>query len=245
MISQTDLKLTKISKSFSVEDKKIKVLQDISLSIKKGELSCVIGPNGSGKTTLIKIIAGIEKPSAGVYVKPKAIAYLPQQDSLLPWLTVKENIELPGWIKGDLTRSLQADIKRYLSKYKLTKFANFYPGEISGGMKQKTALIRAIVYRPEVIVLDEPFSALDAITRIEMQKMLSELWLEYKPTILCVTHDIEEAIFLSDRIFVLSQHPGKIIKTLQVDLNRPRSFKNIDSPKNLKLKKDLYRMLLS
>lgn len=245
MVAQTVLKLDKIGKSFTAGKAKIKVLDDIVLAVKEGEFSCIIGPNGSGKTTLIKIIAGIESFSGGVYKKTGEVSYLPQQDSLLPWFTLKENIELPGRINNALTKKIQADIGKYLKKYKLSKFVDFYPGEISGGMKQKTALIRAIVYKPKIIVLDEPFSALDAITRIEVQQMLADLWFEYKPTILCVTHDIDEAIFLSDRIFVLSDRPGKIIKTFNVSIDRPRNLDSIDAPENLRLKKSLYRMLLT
>lgn len=245
MADQTVLKLDNIGKSFSVGKATIKVLDDIVLAIKEGEFSCIIGPNGSGKTTLIKIIAGIESPSSGVYQNTGEISYLPQQDSLLPWFTLRENIELPGRINSTLTKKIQTDIDKYLKKYKLSKFADFYPGEISGGMKQKTALIRAIAYRPRIIAMDEPFSALDAITRIEMQQMLADLWFEYKPTILCVTHDIDEAIFLSDRIFVLSDRPGKIIKTFNVGIDRPRTLDNIDAPEALRMKKSLHRMLLT
>jgi ABC-type nitrate/sulfonate/bicarbonate transport system ATPase subunit len=242
---QTDLKLSKVNKSFSVKKSKVSVLKNIDLNIKKGEFSCVIGPNGSGKTTLVKIIAGIEKPSSGVCQQSGEVSYLPQQDSLLPWLTVKENIELPGKINGSLSVGIKKKINGYLKKYKLTKFSGFYPGEISGGMKQKTALIRTIVYQPQIIVFDEPFAALDAITRIEMQQMLVDLWQEYKPTILCVTHDINEAIFLSDRVFVLSKRPGKILRTFEVGIDKPRTLDDINLPEALKLRKDLHRMLLT
>lgn len=244
MSSETILKLDKINKSFTVSGSKVNVLNDIDLDVKKGEFSCIIGPNGSGKTTLIKIISGIEKPSGGEYWKSGKIAYLPQQYSLLPWLTVRENIELPGKINNRLTRSIQKDVAKYLRKYNLTKFSDFYPSEISGGMKQKAALIRAVAYKPDIIILDEPFSALDAITRVETQKMLSDLWLEYKPTILCVTHDIDEAIFLSDRIFVLSKRPGKVAKIFNTRLKRPRSLGDINSAKAIGLKKSLHGMLI-
>ena len=239
------IELKNITKSYVVDRRKIKVLQNASLELKKGELSCIIGPNGSGKTTLIKIAAGIETASSGGQRQTGKIAYLPQQDSLLPWLTLRQNIELPGRINKNLTPALHKEIDKYLKKYKLSRFADFYPGEISGGMKQKTALIRAIVYRPEIILLDEPFSALDAITRIQMQQMLSDLWLEYKPTILCVTHDIDEAIFLSDRIFVMSARPGTIAETYKVNLPRPRHLDDLAHREALKLKKDLHRRLLS
>ncbi len=244
MAHQPVLKLINISKSFKTAGKNVEVLKNINFNIKKSEFSCIIGPNGSGKTTLVKIISGIETPSQGICNSSGKIAYLPQQDSLLPWFTVQENIELPGRINGQLDASLKSQIKTYLKKYKLNRFADFYPGEISGGMKQKAALIRAIAYKPEIIILDEPFSALDAITRIQMQKMLSDLWLEYKPTILCVTHDIDEAIFLSDRVFILSERPGKIIKTFDVGLQRPRTLLDINEAKSLKLKKNLHRMLI-
>lgn len=244
MPAKTVLKLEKIGKSFNASGKRINVLSNVGLNIKESEFSSIIGPNGCGKTTLIKIIAGVEEPSSGDFEETGKISYLPQQDSLLPWFTVRENIELPGRINSCLTKSVDVNINKYLKKYKLEKFANFYPGEISGGMKQKTALIRAVVYNPEIIVLDEPFSALDAITRIEMRQMLSDLWLECRPTILCVTHDIEEAIYLSDRIFVMSSRPGKIIKTLSVGADRPRSLDSVNFPQALKLKRSLHELLL-
>lgn len=244
MPNVTDLTLKNIEKSFYVDKQKIDVLKDVDLTIKTGELSCIIGPNGCGKTTLIKIIAGIEKASKGVCSKSGKISYLPQQDSLLPWFTVRENIELPGRINNTLDESVKKRIKQYLKKYKLTKFADFYPGEISGGMKQKTSLIRSIVYKPEIVILDEPFSALDAITRIEMRQMLTDLWQEYKPTILCVTHDIDEAIYLSDRIFVMSERPGSIMRTFNVQIKRPRSLEDSDLPEYSKLRKNLHRLLI-
>lgn len=244
MTSKSDIKLTKISKSFTAGKEKVKVLDDLDLEIKKGELSCIIGPNGSGKTTLVKIIAGIEKPTSGSYDQPNNLAYLPQQGSLMPWFTVRQNIELPGRINNKLSPDINARLRKYLKKYGLTKFADFYPDEISGGMKQKVALIRAVVYRPGVIILDEPFSALDAITRIEMRQMLVDLWREYNPTILCVTHDIDEAIYLSDRIFVIKGLPGEIAATLNVKTPRPRTLDSISSDQSLKIKKTLHRMLL-
>jgi NitT/TauT family transport system ATP-binding protein len=242
--AQFDIKLSRASKSYVVEKRKIEVLKDVNLTLNRGELSCIIGPNGCGKTTLVRIVAGIETLSSGVCQKSGKISYLPQQDSLLPWFTLKENIELPGRINATLNRDTRGRIRRYLKRYKLEKFADFYPSEISGGMKQKTALIRAIAYRPEIIILDEPFSALDAITRIEMRQMLADLWLENKPTILCVTHDIDEAIYLSDRIFVMSTRPGKIAKTFRLVGNRPRTIESIDLPEALKIKKELHRLLL-
>ena len=244
MAAPTELSLSRVSKFYKVGNKKIKVLDGINLEINKGELSCIIGANGCGKTTLAKIISGIEEISSGEYSKPKDISYLPQQDSLLPWLTIRQNIELPGKISGRLNTGISKRIKKYLIKYNLLKFAEFYPGEISGGMKQKAALIRSIVYRPEIIIMDEPFSALDAITRIEMRQMLADLWQEYKPTILCITHDMDEAIYLSDRIFVMSNRPGKISRTFKVSLTRPRDLDAINLQESIKLKKSLNRMLL-
>jgi NitT/TauT family transport system ATP-binding protein len=243
--AKTVLKLDKIGKSFTVSKKNVKVLSGIDLDIKKGEFSCIIGPNGCGKTTLAKIISGIENQSNGDYNSADQISYLPQQDSLLPWFTLRENIELPGRIKNGLNNATIISIDKYLKTYKLAKFANFYPSEISGGMKQKTALIRAIAYRPKIIVLDEPFSALDAITRLEMRRMLVDLWLEYRPTILCVTHDIDEAIYLSDRIFVMSRRPGKIIRTFNVAINRPRTLDDTNSSDALSLKRKLHELLLT
>lgn len=239
------LTVKNISKAFFEGSRSLKVLNKINIDATEGEFICIIGPNGCGKSTLLKLIADIQLPTAGSLDKSITPAYIPQQDSLMPWLTVEENIKLPAKISHQQNSSLKPKINKCLKKYKLVKFSSYYPAEISGGMKQKVCLIRAMIYRPKLILLDESFSALDAITRIEMQKMLLDLWTEYKPTVICVTHDIEEAIFLSDRIYVMSKRPGKIIKSFNIKAKRPRTYDSLSSQEVIKIKQNLQGLLIS
>ncbi|MBW3568692.1 ABC transporter ATP-binding protein [Candidatus Parcubacteria bacterium] len=234
-----------ISKSYRVNNAGLKVVDDISLTVDPGKFVCLIGPNGSGKTTLLKILAGIEKQSAGKVTAPDNIAYLPQQGSLMPWLTVRENLRLPAKIKNQLDNKLEKNIDRNLKQFGLDKFAGFYPAELSGGMQQKVALIRTALYTPDLIILDEPFSALDAITRLQMQVWLVELWRKLKCTVICVTHDINESMFLADEIYVLSSRPGKIIRQMTVDARRPRDIDKLSTKRLLNAQKELRELLVN
>lgn len=215
------MELKSITKNFG-NDELTKVLSDVSLKIKPGSFVCLIGPNGCGKSTLLKIIAGLEKNTSGELTRPRKIAYLPQQDSLMPWLSVRENLCLPALIKSISVTELDNKIDFYLDKFNLSHFKNFYPHQLSGGTKQKVALLRAVLYEPELILLDEPFSSVDSITRNQIQDWLENLWLEKRPIIICVTHDIHEAIRLADQVVVLSKRPAKIIKKFDLDATRPR-----------------------
>lgn len=239
------LKLEKLSKIYVDTADEVPAIENITFEAKEGEFVCVIGPNGCGKSTILRLISGIVKPSSGKLSATNNISYLPQQSSLLPWRTAKENLLLPGQIKDLNSRAIKREAEKLLADFGLAEFKDFYPSTLSGGMQQKVALIRAVITNPEVLLLDEPFSSLDAITRLEMQEWLLALWQLRRPTVICVTHDIREAIFLADKIIVLTQRPGKILKQIDVRLPRPRKRKHLNAQNSLSLENKLQELLLS
>lgn len=239
------LVLNKISKEYGAERRKLKVLEDITFSARPGSFVCLIGPNGSGKTSLVKIISGIDRSYSGNLTAPSRVSYLPQQGSLMPWLSVTENLKLPARIIKASPAALDKKIDYYLKKFNLYEFQNFYPEQLSGGMQQKVALIKIALYDPDIMVLDEPFSALDAITRLRMQQWLVELWQELSCSVVCVTHDIAEALYLADKIYVLGGKPAKIIHEYSVKINRPRDVDKFNAPAVIKEQKLLRELLVN
>jgi len=220
----TILSLDNISKSFSTK----KVIQDLSLHINEGEFVSIIGPSGSGKSTLFHLIGGILTPDEGSIVlngcqingQRGSISYMPQSPSLLPWRTILQNVLLGQEIQGKKNTEIAVEM---IEKAGLSDYIHAYPSQLSGGMKQRVSFIRALLSPQPVICLDEPFSALDELTRLDMQKWLLSIWEEYRKTILFVTHNIDEALFLSDRIVLLSSKPAKIIEEFGIPFERPRS----------------------
>lgn len=208
----------------------IAVLDSVDLDVFRGEFVCIVGPSGCGKSTLLNIIAGFLRPTAGeVSVNgtpvlgpdPQRI-FVFQENGIFPWLTVEENI---GFGLQRLTPAEKAPIvQRYIEMVGLTKFEKLYPRELSGGMRQRVEIARALAANPDIIYMDEPFGALDFLTRLKMRADLIRIWQEERKTILFVTHDIEESVQLADRVIVLSPRPGKIIKDLTIDLPRPRDL---------------------
>jgi ABC-type nitrate/sulfonate/bicarbonate transport system ATPase subunit len=206
------------------------VLSDINLSVAEGEFICIIGPSGCGKTTLFNILVGLDRPDQGK-IKLKGeditftrghIAYMPQKDLLFPWRTIIENLLLGVEInKGDL-KAARKEAENLIPLFGLEGFADNYPDQLSGGMKQRAALLRTVLTHHDILALDEPFGALDALTRSKMQDWILSIKAELNKTILFITHDIEEAITLADRIIVLNGSPGKIVKELEVELPYPR-----------------------
>ena len=219
-----------LSKSYILDKKELKVLENINLKVTAGNLISIIGPSGCGKSTLFRVIAGLEKDYTGsVYVngsdiantKPY-IAYMLQKDLLLPWRNVWKNVVLPLELAGTLKDTDNTFLEKMLEEFGLKEFKNAYPDELSGGMRQRVALLRTWLMKGSVMLLDEPFGALDALTRNHMQDWLTKVWEKHQKTVLFITHDIEEAIYLSDEIVVMSQRPGKFIESLNIDLERPR-----------------------
>jgi len=225
------LEIKNVSKLFRADGKDMEALHDINLSIKENEFICFIGPSGCGKTTLLRIIAGLEDPTSGaVYLSGKQIkgpgperGMVFQEYSLFPWRTVLDNVAFGLELKG-LPKDRRYDLARqYLKMVELEPFVERYPHELSGGMKQRVAIARALVNDPLALLMDEPFGALDAQTRNIMQSELLKIWQGEKKTVIFVTHSVDEAIYLADRIVIMSARPGRIKDVIEIDILRPRN----------------------
>ncbi|MEH7308292.1 ABC transporter ATP-binding protein [Neobacillus drentensis] len=225
------------------------VLKDLDFSINKDEFVSIIGPSGSGKSTIFNLIGGILSPDEGEILldgqcingKRGFISYMPQTSSLFPWRTILENVLLGQELQG------KKDVKaarEMLAIAGLSDYENAYPDMLSGGMKQRAAFIRALLSPQEVICLDEPFSALDELTRFEMQKWLVDMWESHRRTILFITHNIEEALFLSDRVMMLSAKKAKVVSTIEVPFERPRHESILLDERFIQCKRDVYYQLV-
>lgn len=214
------------NKGFS--DGKMFALEGISLSIKRGEFVCIVGPSGCGKTTLLRIMAGLEEHSTGTLEISHVNKNRPlnsmvfQEQSIFPWMTVEENVGFGLTTKGVDKEIWRRVVDRYISKVHLEKFAKAYPHQLSGGMKQRVSIARAFATDSEVLLMDEPFSALDEQTKTMLQEELMQIWAETKKTVVFITHSIDESILLADRVVVMTARPGRIKAELPVDIPRPR-----------------------
>jgi nitrate ABC transporter ATP-binding subunit len=224
-----------VSKIFSIGGKTVQALREVNLTINKGEFVCLIGASGCGKSTLLRIMAGFEKPSSGIvnmYGMPvdgpspeRGMVF--QDYGLFPWLTVKENIAF-GQRQRNLPKAQLNEIANHFTDMVgLTKFADYYPGQLSGGMKQRVSIARVLANDCEVLLMDEPFGALDALTREKLQQDLLEIWERTKVTVVFVTHAVEEAVMLSDRVVVMTAGPGRIEQDIHLTLERPRDITDI------------------
>lgn len=225
------LEIRGVSKQFVADGKEMLALQDIDLDIEENEFVCFIGPSGCGKTTLLRIIAGLEEATSGsVYLDGIPISgpgpergMVFQEYSLFPWRTVIDNVVFGLELKGVPQAGRLAQGRQYLKMVELERFEDRYPHELSGGMKQRVAIARALVNHPKALLMDEPFGALDAQTRNIMQSELLRIWHEEKETVVFVTHSVDEAIYLADRIVIMSARPGRIKDIIPIDLTRPRN----------------------
>lgn len=238
--------LTKITKIFQETHKKeVVALKHINLEIDAGEFFVILGPSGSGKSTLLRVMSGLDKlyqgnVELGAEPKKNEVGFVFQQFALLPWLTVYENVELGLLAKGIPEHKRREIVIKELKQFGLEKLADSYPKELSGGMRQRVGIARALAIDPKIIFMDEPFSELDSFTAEELRKELLRIWQERKPTIVMVTHLIEEALELADRIAVLTPLPGKIEKIVVNHLGRPRDKR---SPEFYRLEDELYKLI--
>jgi len=232
--SENNLVIKNLSKCFNVNNEEVMVLQNINLDIREGEFISIVGHSGCGKSTLLKIIAGLVDFDVGLVTlggqelkKPgKERGMVFQEHRLLPWLTVKDNVSFGLYNLSKAEK--EKIIADHIDLVGLKGFENAYPHQLSGGMAQRAAIARSLANRPKVLLLDEPFGALDALTRIQMQKEILKIWEKEKTTMILVTHDIDEAIYLGDRIIVMSSRPGTIKEIIPVQLSRPRDRSSHD-----------------
>ncbi|MGE5581789.1 MAG: ABC transporter ATP-binding protein [Bacillota bacterium] len=230
------LVIRKISKSFPVPGGRVQALQDIDLTLSSGEFVCLVGPSGCGKSTLLNIIAGLEKPDAGEiysYEEKAGPARLQnqrllifQEPSLFPWLTVFDNVAYGLKLRKMPKKEYETLTDRYLSLVQLSRFKDACIHQLSGGMKQRVALARALVLEPEILLMDEPFAALDIQTRKDMYELLLDIWEKTGTTILFITHNVDEALLLSNRVLVMTPNPGQIKKEFRLYMGYPRSMEN-------------------
>ena len=218
------------TKYYDTKSGPLHALDNVSLQVADGEFTCVVGPSGCGKTTLLWSIAGLHSLTSGdvlldgekVTGPHPQIGMVFQEANLLPWRNLQKNIEFPFEIKG--TRPDREHIEKLIDRVGLGGFGSKFPRELSGGMQQRAAIVRALSFNPSVLLMDEPFGALDAFTRDEMNLLVEEIWLETKKTIVFITHNITEAVFLSDRVYVMSARPGRMASEFNIPFGRPRSL---------------------
>lgn len=240
-----------ISKSYMRGKERVPVLDGLSLNVRPGEFVTLIGPSGSGKSTLFRLIGGVEQPDGGrvlidggdVTGKRGLISYMPQQAALFPWLTVAGNIASALVTSGASKREAKELAIQWLGKIGMGAVADEYPHVLSGGMQQRVSFLRALLMKRDLMCLDEPFAALDALTRADMQKWLLELWEADRRSVLFITHSIEEALLLSDRIYVLSSAPARVVREIAVPFERPRRGDVWTDPAFMELKQEVLALL--
>ncbi len=245
------LEVDHLGRQFAGNGKTVTALRDISLKIHRRELVCVIGPSGCGKSTLIRIIAGLDEPTSGrMLVDGKETSgpcpergMVFQGYTLFPWLTVRRNVMFGLEMGGMDKTQAEREALQWIDLVGLDRFKDSYPSQLSGGMKQRVAIARALAPSPRVLLMDEPFGALDAQTRAQMQAHLLEIWRNVDVTILFITHDLDEAIFLADRIIVLKAHPGEVQEIIEVPVPRPRSAAQYTSPEFIATRRRLDELI--
>lgn len=245
------LEVKGLQKEFETPQGTITALKNINFKTYKREFVCVIGPSGCGKSTLIRILAGLENKTAGKVLLDGRDVSLPGPDrgmvfqgyTLFPWLTVKKNVMFGLELSGKSKMAADEEARQWIALVGLEKFENSYPHQLSGGMKQRVAIARALANQPRILLMDEPFGALDAQTRAKMQSYLMEIWQNIDITILFITHDLDEAIYLADRILVLKAHPGEIQEVIEVPVPQPRHPEQILSPEFLATRKRLEQLI--
>jgi putative hydroxymethylpyrimidine transport system ATP-binding protein len=238
--------------SFKYDEDPDFIIKNLSFRVDKGEFISIVGPSGCGKSTVFRLICKLERPFEGdIFLEGRNInvlgkgyiGYMPQNDLLIPWRTILQNSSLPLEIKGGDMKRVRNEAEEMLQSFGLEKYKDKYPRDLSGGMRQRVAFTRTLLTGSELLLLDEPFSALDAITRLSMQEWLLDKWSKLNKTVLFITHDVEEALFLSTRIFVTDGSPIRKFKEIKVDLNYPRTRDMLDNPDILRIKTQLIEEL--
>lgn len=242
-----ELKVSNVSKSFDG----VKILEDITIAVHHQELVCLLGVSGGGKTTLFNVISGLEKPEEGhIYLDgqeitgcPGNVSYMLQKDMLLPYRTIEDNVALSLLIKGEKKKAAREKVQPYFQEFGLEGTQKQYPGQLSGGMRQRAALLRTYLFSRKLALLDEPFSALDTLTKSAMHKWYLQVMEQIHLSTIFITHDIDEAILLSDRIYLLTGKPGRITREIRIEEPRPRSVDFNLSEKFLHYKRQILENL--
>ncbi len=250
-VASSKIIVSHIDKVYTNGKKSTKAIDDVSIDIQDNDFVCIVGPSGCGKSTLLRMLAGLDFPTKGEIVVNDTPVTGPGPDrgmvfqsyTLFPWMNVEDNIKFGLRIKKLPKDEQQRIADRYLDIIGLRKFAKAYPKELSGGMKQRVAIARALANQPEVLLMDEPFGALDPHTKSMMQLLMREIWEQDHPTVVFITHDIDEAVFLANKIYVMSARPGKVVKEVNVYLTHKRGLELNDTPEFIKLRKDINELL--
>lgn len=245
------LTIDRLGKTFESNKGPVVALEDINLTVARGELAVIVGPSGCGKSTLLNIVAGLERETAGQAVLEGAAISGPGADrgmvfqsyTLFPWLTVRKNVEFGLRLKGVPQAERTKIARKYLKLVGLEEFETALPNELSGGMKQRVAIARVLANNPVMLLMDEPFGALDAQTRLLLQELLLDVWRQEKTTILFITHDIDEAILLADNVYIMSRRPGRIKAKIPIDIPRPRDHRNTLTPEFTEAKSRIMGLL--
>jgi len=238
------IRVNSVRKSYVIDGKREKVLASVDLTVDSGEFVSIIGPSGCGKSTLLNIIAGLDQPDSGMVEVSGAdgknrlgqTGYMQQKDLLLPWRSVLDNAILGLEMRGMPRSQARSRALEFTEAFGLSGFENQYPFALSGGMRQRAAFLRTMLLEQDVVLLDEPFGALDALTRVQMQEWLLDLWASMRKTIVLITHDVDEALLLSDRVYVLTARPGRVTMVVDVSLPRPRHYEMVTEPEFGELK---------
>ncbi|NYI41298.1 ABC transporter ATP-binding protein [Demequina lutea] len=248
---RAELKIEGVTREFVTKSSKTLALSDSSITVEPGEFLSIIGPSGCGKSTLFNIVAGLDMPTTGdiringesIVGEQGHVGYMLQKDLLLPWRSVLNNIIIGMEVSGMPKKRARELAMPFLEAYGLKEFAKHRPDQLSGGMRQRAALLRTILFNRDVILLDEPFGKLDAQTRATMQEWLLDVWDDFKKTVVFVTHDIDEAVYLSDRVVVMAPRPGRVIADIPIALDRPRKPAIVTSDEFIAYKNRIFSLL--
>lgn len=247
----SSLEVRNITKVFAQGKEKVTALSSVSISVASGEFVSLIGPSGCGKSTLLDLVSGLCAPEEGQIILDRQditgtrghVSYMPQSDVLFPWRTIMDNVIIPLQLAGISKVEAREEALALLPIFGLDKFAHYYPYMLSGGMKQRASFLRTYLCKKKLMLLDEPFGKLDALTKRQVQAWFLEMWERLRPSVLFVTHDVDEAILLSDRIFLLSPRPGTVVAEIKVNLPRPRPPKIITDGAFVAIKEEVLSRL--